>query len=67
MRTEITGARVRLIFTSDPYTNLRGGDTGTVSFVDDIGTTFVNWDNGSTLGLVRGEDRWEYVYDADAQ
>ena len=26
--------------------------------VDDVGTVHVRWDNGSTLGLVPGEDRW---------
>ena len=50
------GARVELVFTSDPYTRLKPGDTGEVSFVDDMGTIHVNWDNGSTLGMVLGED-----------
>ena len=59
--TTLVGKRVRLLFTSDPYTQLRKGDTGTVTFVDDIGTMFVDWDTGSSLGLVKGEDRWEYV------
>lgn len=57
----LIGTRVRLVSTTDPYTELRNGDTGTVSFVDDIGTVFVDWDNGSKLGLVRGEDSWEYL------
>ena len=48
--------RVMLIRMSDPYTNLRKGDTGTVTLVDDIGTIHVNWDRGSTLGVVFGED-----------
>ena len=50
------GARVMLIRMSDPYTNLRLGDRGTVTLVDDIGTIHVNWDCGSTLGVVFGED-----------
>jgi hypothetical protein len=29
--------------------------------VDDLGTVHVRWDNGSTLGLVPGEDRWEEI------
>ena len=33
-----SGARVMLIRMSDPYTNLRQGDRGTVTMVDDIGT-----------------------------
>lgn len=32
------------------------GTTGTVRHVDDIGTIHVAWDNGSTLGVVYGED-----------
>ena len=51
-----TGTRVMLIRMSDPYTNLRQGDRGTVTMVDDIGTIHVNWDRGSTLGVVFGED-----------
>ena len=50
------GTRVMLIRMSDPYTNLRQGDLGTVTVVDDIGTIHVNWDCGSTLGVVFGED-----------
>ena len=50
------GTRVMLIRMSDPYTNLRHGDCGTVAMVDDIGTIHVNWDRGSSLGVVFGED-----------
>ena len=50
------GTRVMLIRMNDPYTNLRHGDCGTVTMVDDIGTIHVNWDRGSSLGVVFGED-----------
>ena len=50
------GARVALVRMNDPYTKLRPGDLGTVEFVDDAGTLFCRWDNGSTLGVVFGED-----------
>jgi len=54
--------RVRLIHTDDPYTNLKPGDEGTIAFVDDTGTVFVDWDNGSKLGLVReAGDRWMVI------
>lgn len=53
------GLRVRLVHTSDPFTRLKPGDIGTVSFIDALGTVHVNWDSGSTLGLVPGEDVWE--------
>lgn len=50
------GTRVELISMNDPYSTLKSGDQGTVDFVDDTATVFVNWDNGSTLGVVFGED-----------
>jgi hypothetical protein len=40
----------------DPYTRLKPGDRGSVSFIDDTGTVFVDWDSGSRLGAVFGED-----------
>jgi hypothetical protein len=52
----VSGNRVELISMDDPYTKLKQGDQGTVNFVDDTGTVFVNWDNGSTLGVVYGVD-----------
>lgn len=33
------------------------GTQGTVVHVDDMATIHVRWDNGSTLGVVYGEDR----------
>ena len=50
------GTRVELISMNDPYSTLKPGDQGTVDFVDDTATVFVLWDNGSTLGVVFGED-----------
>ena len=50
------GARVALVRMNDPYTKLRPGDLGTVDFIDDAGTLFCRWDNGSTLGVAFGED-----------
>lgn len=50
------GCRVELIAMSDPYSKLKPGDRGTVSMVDDLGTVFVRWDNGSGLGVVYDVD-----------
>ncbi len=55
------GDRIELVSTSDPHTELRPGDRGTVELVDDIGTVHINWDSGSRLGLVPGEDRFRII------
>ena len=56
------GTRVELISMDDPYnTKLKPGCQGTVDHIDDIGTIHVNWDCGSGLGLVYGEDRFKVV------
>ena len=51
------GTRVELIHMDDPYNRkLVPGCKGTVRWVDDWGTIHVNWDCGSGLGVVYGED-----------
>lgn len=60
-RKDVVGRRVKLVYTDDQYTKLRGGDTGTVFFVDDLGTVMVQWDDGSTLGMIPDEDLFEFI------
>jgi len=55
------GTRVELICMDDPYGKLQPGDQGTVKDIDDIGTVFCSWDNGSSLGLLYGIDRYRKV------
>lgn len=51
------GCRVKLIHMHDPYMGkLTEGALGTVLHVDDMGTIHVDWDCGSSLGVVIGED-----------
>lgn len=50
------GSRVTLQQLNDPYTTMEPGTTGTLQFIDDIGTYHIKWDNGRGIGLVRGED-----------
>jgi hypothetical protein len=58
----LIGKRVRLNYTNDPYSSLRMGDEGTIDFVDDMGTVFVKWDGGSSLGLnSEFGDRWVVI------
>jgi hypothetical protein len=51
------GCRVQLTKMGDPYnTRLFTGEKGTVKHIDDLGTIHVQWDCGSSLGVVYGED-----------
>ena len=54
MKDQLKRKRIELISTTDPYTERKPEDRGTVDFVDDMGTIHVSWDNGSQLGLVPG-------------
>jgi len=58
---ELTGKQVKLISMDDPYTKLKNGDKGIIIFVDDIGQIHVQWDNGSSLALIPGEDKYEIL------
>ena len=51
------GCTVEIIEMCDPYRDMPAGLRGTVTHVDDTGTVFADWENGSTLGAVFGEDR----------
>ncbi len=46
-----TGTRIQLDHMDDPYSPVPDGTKGTVSFVDDMGTLHMIWDNGRTLGV----------------
>jgi len=50
------GTKVRLVHMNDPYTHISAGTVGVVTWVDDSGTIFAEWSNGSTLGVVFNVD-----------
>ncbi len=49
------GTRIRLVKMDDKFAPPIG-TLGTVLTVDDIGSLVVQWDNGSTLNVIYGED-----------
>ena len=55
------GTRVVLHSMDDPYAPVPPGTKGTVTYVDDMGQIGVNWDTGSSLSLVPGEDSFAKV------
>lgn len=54
------GARVKLNYMNDDYAP-PVGTKGTIKCIDDAGTIHINWDNGSTLGVIYGEDSIEII------
>ena len=54
------GTKVKLIEMADSQSPPEG-TIGEVDYIDDIGTIHVKWDNGSTLGLIYGEDKFEVI------
>lgn len=50
------GTVIILDHMDDPYRDMPVGMEGVVESVDDTGTIFASWENGSHLGLVYGED-----------
>jgi len=60
------GSRIELVRMDDPQAPPIG-TKGTVSGVDDIGSIMVNWDNGSSLNVVYGEDVVKKAPDSEAQ
>lgn len=54
-KTYLVGAKVELVRMDDVQAP-SVGTKGVVEFIDDIGTIHVKWENGSSLGVVYGED-----------
>jgi|SRR3989304_8619718 len=65
----LSGKRIQLIHTNDPYTDLKEGDLGTIEYVmkhetieDQIS---IQWDNGSTLMMLVGIDEYIILDEVD--
>ncbi len=56
--TSIVGKRIVLGHMEDPEP-IPDGATGTIVHVDDWGHIHVQWDNGRSLSVIPGEDRFE--------
>ncbi len=54
------GTEIELISMEDSQA-VPSGTHGVVDFVDDMGTIQMTWDNGSSLGLIVGEDQFKVI------
>ena len=59
------GCRVELIKMDDPYREMPPGLKGVVTGIDDSGSIHVDWQNGSSLAVVYGEDRCRKIEDGE--
>ena len=57
-----TGTKIRLLSMDDPQPIVKDA-IGIVNFVDDDGQIHMKWDNGRTLALIYGVDKFEKVED----
>lgn len=55
------GSKVICDGMEDPYRPVPEGTAGTVRYIDDMATIHVDWENGQSLGLVYGEDRFHKI------
>jgi hypothetical protein len=58
----LVGKEIVLISTDDPDTNMTPGNKGTIRLIDDTGTIFADWENGSKLGLIPDVDRFAIIF-----
>tara|TARA_R110002020_G_scaffold113236_7_gene260327 strand:- start:1934 stop:4501 length:2568 start_codon:yes stop_codon:yes gene_type:complete len=60
------GMRIRMVHMEDQRP-VDEGLEGTISHIDDIGTIHVKWDDGGTLGVIPGIDKYELLPPSDEQ
>lgn len=55
------GDRIRCIEMVDDPNPVESGTEGTIEFIDDINQIHVKWDNGRSLSLLPGIDKYELI------
>ena len=59
------GCRVELVKMDDPYREMPPGLHGVVTGIDDSGSIHVDWQNGSSLAVIFGEDHAVKIGDGE--
>jgi hypothetical protein len=68
IRPVVSGKRIELIHTDNPYGDLKSGDRGTVvdvaevSYEDKPFKVWVLWDSNSRVTILEGHDDYRMVY-----
>jgi 2-keto-3-deoxy-galactonokinase len=57
----MVGRRIRMIEMPDDPNPIPAGSEGTCTGADDLGHIFVDWDNGRTLHLIPGVDKYDVL------
>ena len=55
------GTRLRLIEMNDPYAPVPPGTEGSIAHIDDQCQIHMKWDNGRTLAVIPGVDRFSII------
>jgi hypothetical protein len=70
----LIGKRIKLVYTDDPYTRLKSGDMGTITFISELPSQmggdrqlWVSWDSGSNLAMIEGKDSYEILEGEDTE
>lgn len=61
------GTRIVLLSMGDDPRPIESGTRGTVRFVDDMATIHCDFDNGRSLGLAYGEDRYRKLTEQEIE
>lgn len=59
------GCRVELVKMDDPYREMPPGLQGVVTGIDDSGSVHVDWQNGSSLAVIFGEDECRKIEEGE--
>ena len=54
------GDRIKLICMDDDFA-VPSGTYGTIDYIDDDGQIHMNWENGRTIPLIYGVDKFEVI------
>lgn len=54
------GDRIKLICMDDDFA-VPSGTCGTIDFIDDEGQIHIDWENGRTIPLIYGVDKFEII------